>query len=90
MRPAKKALPIERVHTGARCVNWQYGIMLGSRKQESARQPPCRHIGWNGGKSGLHRAGRQVTPGGREPMESATENTPPKRARRAGKGEKVR
>ena len=47
-----------------------------------------------GGKSGLHRAGRQVTPGGREPMESATENIPPKRnwsmTWGAGKGEKVR
>ena len=32
-----------------------------------------------GGKSGLHRAGCQVTPGGREPTESATENIPPKR-----------
>jgi len=46
-----------------------------------------------GGKSGLHRAGRQVTPGGCESMESATENIPPKRnwsmAWGAGKGEKV-
>src|SRR5690625_4780321 len=33
----------------------------------------------HGGKSGLHRAGCQVTPGGREPMESATEKIPPKR-----------
>src|SRR4030065_2166162 len=30
-----------------------------------------------GGKSGLHRAGCQVTPGRREPTESATENIPP-------------
>ena len=30
-----------------------------------------------GGKSGLLRTGRQVTPGGREPTESATENIPP-------------
>ena len=30
-----------------------------------------------GGKSGLHRAGRQITSGGREPTESATENIPP-------------
>jgi hypothetical protein len=30
-----------------------------------------------GGKSGLPRTGRQVTPGGREPTESATENIPP-------------
>ena len=29
------------------------------------------------GKSGLHRAGRQVTPGERELTESATENIPP-------------
>jgi hypothetical protein len=39
------------------------------------------------GKSGLLRTGRQVTPGGREPMESATENIPPTLV---GKGEKVR
>ena len=38
------------------------------------------------GKSGLHRAGRQVTPGRREPTDSATENIPPF----YGKGEKVR
>ena len=43
----------------------------------------------DGGKSGLHRAGCQVTPGRREPTESATENTPPK-PKRAGKGEMVR
>ena len=30
-----------------------------------------------GGKSGLHRAGCQVTPGRREPTESAAENIPP-------------
>ena len=30
-----------------------------------------------GGKSGLHRTECQVTPGGREPTESATENIPP-------------
>ena len=29
------------------------------------------------GKSGLHRAGRQVTPGKRELTDSATENIPP-------------
>ena len=38
------------------------------------------------GKSGLHRAGRQVTPARSEPTESATENIPPF----IGKGEKVR
>ena len=42
-----------------------------------------------GGKSGLHRAERQVTPGGREPTESAAESIPPKLAK-AGKVEKVR
>ncbi len=30
-----------------------------------------------GGKSGLHRAKCQVTPGGREPTESAAEKIPP-------------
>ena len=40
-----------------------------------------------GGKSGLHRTECQVTPGGREPTESAAENKPPAQA---GKGEMVR
>jgi len=40
-----------------------------------------------GGKSGLHRTERQVTPGGCKPTESATENIPPALA---GKGEMVR
>ncbi len=45
-----------------------------------------------GGKSGLLRTGRQVTPGGRESTESATENIPPAFVfvTIAGKGEKVR
>jgi len=43
--------------------------------RESTRQSPSPPGG--GGKSGLHRAGRQVTPGGREPTESAAENIPP-------------
>ena len=44
-----------------------------------------------GGKSGLHRAECQVTPGGREPTESATENKPPMASQDAvGKGEMVR
>ena len=43
-----------------------------------------------GGKSGLYRAGCQVTPGRREPMESATENIPPGCSRAPGKGEMVR
>ena len=38
-----------------------------------------------GGKSGLYWAGCQVTPGRREPTESATENIPPSVA--FGKGE---
>ena len=42
-----------------------------------------------GGKSGLHRAECQVTPGGREPTESATENIPPK-SLGTGKVEMVR
>ena len=45
---------------------------LDSREgQESARQSLCAPA--HGGKSGLHRARCQVTPGGREPTESATE-----------------
>jgi len=43
------------------------------------------------GKSGLHRTRRQVTPGGREPTESAAESRPPARpSGRVGKGERVR
>src|SRR5690606_32849994 len=45
----------------------------------------ARYSGWlhrchaeaGGGKSGLHRAGCQVMPGGREPTESAAESRPP-------------
>ena len=46
-----------------------------------------------GGKSGLRRAGCQVTPGRCEPTESATENIPPacvNFVNRVGKGEMVR
>jgi len=43
---------------------------------ELARQSPPVSIG--GGKSGLRRARCQVTPGRREPTESATESIPPK------------
>ncbi len=42
-----------------------------------AARPPWR--AW-GGKSGLQRAGCQVTPGGREPTASATEKIPPQSA----------
>lgn len=43
------------------------------------------------GKSGLHRAERQVTPGGCEPTESAAESIPPAIEQSlVGKGEKVR
>ena len=44
------------------------------------------------GKSGLQRAGCQVTPGGCEPTASATENIPPESKSSIlihGKGEKV-
>ena len=43
-----------------------------------------------GGKSGLHRAECQVTPGRREPTASATESKPPMALRGSGKGETVR
>ena len=52
---------------------------------ESARQSLGNFF--PGGKSGLRRAGCQVTPGGREPTASAAENIPPASA---GKGEMVR
>ena len=69
------------------------------RPSESARQSLwCQRVysleckqAHQGGKSGLHRAERQVTPGGREPTESAAESEPPTLfSRIAGKGEKVR
>jgi len=49
---------------------------------------------FQGGKSGLHRGGRRVTPGGSNPWKRATENRPPAAKRAlsslsAGKGEKV-
>ena len=40
-------------------------------------RPDSRCDFGRGGKSGLHRAGCQVTPGRREPTESAAENIPP-------------
>jgi hypothetical protein len=58
---------------------------------ESAGQSLLRAQAWGGGKSGLRRIGCQVTPGGREPTESATESRPPKsltgtaRVKRCGK-----
>ena len=51
---------------------WRAGSVYCAR--ESARQPLRLR---RGGKSGLHRARCQVTPGGREPTESATESKPP-------------
>jgi hypothetical protein len=61
-----------------------------SCKRESARQSLLK-LRFGGGKSGLRRIGCQVTPGGREPTESATESRPPKsltgpaRVKRCGK-----
>ena len=50
--------------------------------------------GQRGGKSGLHRAGCQITSGGREPTTSAAESIPPMVAfiykGNTGKGERVR
>jgi len=50
----------------------------------------CRKAG--GGKSGLHRAGCQITSGGRKPTASAAESIPPMASSRigTGKGERVR
>ena len=52
-----------------RCVIERRTTELGVGPTVAARK--------RGGKSGLLRVGRQVTPGRREPTESATENTPP-------------
>src|SRR3546814_8882620 len=46
-------------------------MALAESARQSRHQKGCR------GKSGLHRARCQVTPGRREPTESATESKPP-------------
>ncbi|GAB6040198.1 hypothetical protein JCM17961_08720 [Endothiovibrio diazotrophicus] len=53
------------------------GRRVPLRAWESARQPRRPPSGGRGGKSGLHRAGCQVTPGRRESTESGTEKIPP-------------
>lgn len=60
-------------------------------RSESARQSLLMFFlkSVSGGKSGLHRVERQVTPGKCELTESAAESRPPKRFI-AGKGERVR
>jgi hypothetical protein len=50
----------------------------------------CCSLGCGGGKSGLRRIGCQVTPGGREPTESATESETAQVPQGTGKGETVR
>jgi len=60
---------------------------------ESARQsrhPVMLVMAGCRGKSGLHRARCQVTPGRREPTESATERYRPRLRKQDGKGEMVR
>src|SRR5690606_27421707 len=56
-------------------VEYSYGEAVEYVPAESARQ--SRHAQACRGKSGLHRARCQVTPGRREPTESATESRPP-------------
>ena len=58
-----------------------------SARSELAEAVAVAFFKRNRGKSGLQRAGCQVTPGGCESMESAAENIPPVSA---GKGEMVR
>ena len=60
---------------GARQRSLQEGIAAENKRMVRPKSRPgsrCVHEA-HGGKSGLHRAGCQVTPGGREPTESATE-----------------
>ena len=69
------------------------GLTASSLAPESARRSLLRHPCRGGGKSGLHRARCQVTPGGREPTESAAESIPPgdpPSGGSPGKGEMVR
>ena len=70
-------------------VNLRAGSRPSSRYRVYSNYPLVDIRGRGGGKSGLHRAECQVTPGRREPTESAAENIPPKQFA-AGKGEMVR
>ena len=91
-----KALQLDRARSRAwratrstGCRALRAGAIAAACEYTSARESAGQSLGSHpGGKSGLHRAGCQVTPGRREPTESATENIPP--AGTAGKGEKVR
>ena len=49
----------------------------GVYTKPTLRKQIFERIKAGGGKSGLHRAGCQVTPGRREPTTSATESKPP-------------
>jgi len=67
------------------------GLPVEDNGRESRPGNRVSAIRRKGGKSGLHRAGCQVIPGGREPTESAAENIPPASLATvgAGKGEMV-
>ena len=72
-RAYEQALQLARnngCRTGLEAVSWALESRPGNR---------CFPRRGNGGKSGLGGSRCQVTPGGREPTESATESKPPKR-----------
>ena len=69
------------------------GALISSSRVDQTIAVHVRFVraGMGRGKSGLHRTRRQVTPGGREPTESAAENIPPDIGLPGtGKGEMVR
>ncbi len=80
------------LHNGQRRFKLLSGVGRATAVLKSAADRSRFAAGQGGGKSGLHRAGCQITSGRREPTESATENIPPSICLTAiqGKGEKVR
>src|SRR5204863_9942830 len=77
------AMPLADTETSANRSRQSATLGIGSR-------PSSRRGTHLGGKSGLRWAGCQVTPGRREPTESATENKPPASNGRQGRKGAVR
>ena len=89
----KTALPLNRnLHIPSGRFKLPTGVGRATAVLKSAADPSRFMAEQGGGKSGLHRAGCQITSGRREPTESATENIPPRICLKTvrGKGEKVR
>ena len=90
----KKTAPIRdaNLHIHRARFKLLFGVGRATAVLKSAADRLRFAAGRGGGKSGLHRAGCQITSGRREPTESATENIPPRICLETvrGKGEKVR